>query len=56
MNSGAAELAFLADREDELVEFTRELIRTPSVNPPGDERAVVGVASRGFPGPAMAAH
>jgi acetylornithine deacetylase/succinyl-diaminopimelate desuccinylase-like protein len=44
MNAGEAELPFLADREDELVEFTRELVRTPSVNPPGDERAVVALA------------
>lgn len=33
-------LAFLAAREDELLEFARELISTPSPNPPGDERAV----------------
>jgi acetylornithine deacetylase/succinyl-diaminopimelate desuccinylase-like protein len=36
-------LAFLVEREDELVEFARELIATPSVNPPGDERAVAAL-------------
>jgi len=39
-------LAFLDEREEELVEFTRELIATPSVNPPGDERAVVELTAR----------
>jgi acetylornithine deacetylase/succinyl-diaminopimelate desuccinylase-like protein len=33
-------LAYLEEREDELLEFARELIATPSMNPPGDERAV----------------
>jgi len=28
------------DRTDEILEFARDLIRCPSVNPPGDERAV----------------
>jgi acetylornithine deacetylase len=32
-------LAYLDEREGELVEFARELVATPSVNPPGDERA-----------------
>jgi hypothetical protein len=29
--------AYIAERADEIFEFTCELIRTPSVNPPGDE-------------------
>ncbi len=32
--------AFIAERADEIFEFTCDLIRTPSVNPPGDEVAV----------------
>ena len=36
----AAALKFLHDRRDELFEFTRALVAIPSVNPPGDERAV----------------
>lgn len=43
MSDEAELLAFLAQREDELVEFARELIATPSVNPPGDERAVAAL-------------
>ena len=31
---------FLDERSSEILEFARDLIRTPSVNPPGDERAV----------------
>ena len=38
--------AFIASRSDEIFEFTCELIRTPSVNPPGDERAVSDVIMR----------
>ena len=38
-------LAYLADRRDEILEFARELIRTPSPNPPGDERAVADLVS-----------
>jgi acetylornithine deacetylase len=41
----AAILAFLADRDDELLEFARELIATPSVNPPGDERAAASLVT-----------
>jgi acetylornithine deacetylase/succinyl-diaminopimelate desuccinylase-like protein len=37
-------LKLLAEREQELIELARELIATPSPNPPGDERAVVEVA------------
>ena len=32
--------AFIAERADEIFEFTCDLIRAPSVNPPGDEVAV----------------
>jgi acetylornithine deacetylase/succinyl-diaminopimelate desuccinylase-like protein len=35
--------AFVAERADEVLEFARELIRTPSVNPPGDESVVATV-------------
>ena len=31
---------YIAARADEIFEFTCDLIRTPSVNPPGDEVAV----------------
>ena len=34
---------YIAERADEIFEFTCDLIRTPSVNPPGDEVAVSGV-------------
>ena len=37
-------LAALAAREGELLELARELIATPSPNPPGDEREVAEVA------------
>jgi len=33
-------LAWLADREQEIVSLARELVATPSPNPPGDERRV----------------
>ena len=33
----ATVVEFLRERADEILEFTCELIRTPSVNPPGDE-------------------
>ena len=45
MSAGEAILAFLEGRGDELLEFARELIATPSVNPPGDERAVAALVS-----------
>ncbi len=38
-------LDFLADRRDEILEFARELIRTPSPNPPGDEQAVADLVT-----------
>lgn len=38
-------LAFLEQREGEVLELTRDLIRTPSPNPPGDERAVADLAT-----------
>jgi acetylornithine deacetylase len=34
---------YLRARRDELVGFARELVRTPSPNPPGDERAVAAL-------------
>jgi len=34
---------YLHTRRDELVEFARELVATPSPNPPGDERAVAAL-------------
>lgn len=34
---------FLHSRQSEILEFARELIRTPSPNPPGDERAVANL-------------
>lgn len=38
-------LSFLAEREAEILEFARDLIRTPSPNPPGDERAVADLVT-----------
>ena len=38
-------LRYLTDRRDEILEFARELIRTPSPNPPGDERAVADLVT-----------
>ena len=38
--SKAIVLRYLDDHCDELLEFTRNLIATPSMNPPGDERAI----------------
>ncbi len=39
-------LEFLSARRDEILEFARELIRTPSPNPPGDERAVADLVTQ----------
>ncbi len=36
---------FLEAREEEVLEFARELIATPSPNPPGDERAVADLVT-----------
>lgn len=36
---------FLRSRRDDLVEFARELVATPSPNPPGDERAVAALVT-----------
>ena len=37
--------AYLDARDGEVLELTRELIRTPSPNPPGDERAVADLVT-----------
>src|SRR5207253_2053295 len=37
----ASLIAYLDARHDEMIEYTAELVATPSMNPPGDERAVV---------------
>ena len=37
--------SYLSERRDEVLEFARELIRTPSPNPPGDERAVADLVT-----------
>jgi acetylornithine deacetylase/succinyl-diaminopimelate desuccinylase family protein len=37
--------AFLAERRDELLTYAAELIATPSINPPGDERQVAQLAA-----------
>ena len=39
-------LGRIANRADELIDFTAELVATPSSNPPGDERAVAEVIRR----------
>jgi acetylornithine deacetylase len=36
---------FLRSRRDEIIGFARELVATPSPNPPGDERAVAAVVA-----------
>lgn len=43
MSADAALLEFLDRHQAELLEFTRTLIATPSVNPPGNEREVASV-------------
>ena len=37
--------AYLEGRDGEVLEFARDLIRTPSPNPPGDERAVADLVT-----------
>lgn len=44
-NAELAVRGFLAANESEVLEFARELIATPSPNPPGDERAVADLVS-----------
>ena len=39
-------LSLLEQRAPELIDFTCDLIATPSPNPPGDERAVVNFISQ----------
>jgi acetylornithine deacetylase len=41
----AAARSYLEDRDDEILEFARRLIATPSPNPPGDERAVAALVT-----------
>ena len=46
MTASAADaplVEFLRERRDDVVEFARELVATPSPNPPGDERAVAAL-------------
>lgn len=38
-------LRYLDEQRDEILEFARDLIRTPSPNPPGDERAVADLVT-----------
>lgn len=38
-------IEYLEGREDEVLEFARDLIRTPSPNPPGDERQVADLVT-----------
>ena len=38
-------LAYLEEREDEILQFARDLIAVPSPNPPGDERAVADLVT-----------
>ncbi|MFN8187659.1 MAG: M20 family metallopeptidase [Gaiellales bacterium] len=45
-----AVLSVLAAREAELLELARELVATPSPNPPGDERAAAEIASQAMRG------
>src|SRR5262245_57554172 len=39
----SALVEFLRSRRSEIVDFARELVATPSPNPPGDERAVAAL-------------
>ncbi len=41
-----AVISALEAREEEILAFARELIATPSPNPPGDERAAAGLVTR----------
>ena len=43
MSDDRALLRFFEERDAELLEFTQALIATPSVNPPGDERAAAAL-------------
>jgi acetylornithine deacetylase/succinyl-diaminopimelate desuccinylase-like protein len=43
MSDDRALLRFFDERDAELLEFTQALIATPSVNPPGDERAAAAL-------------
>jgi acetylornithine deacetylase/succinyl-diaminopimelate desuccinylase-like protein len=43
-------LQFIDDRADEVIEFTKELIATPSETPPGDERRIAKVILDSFKG------
>lgn len=43
-------LAFLAAREPQLIELARQLVATPSPNPPGDERQVAELARQAMAG------
>jgi len=45
-----AVVGFLAAREEEILAFARELVATPSPNPPGDERAVADLVERELAG------
>lgn len=38
-------LVFLEERTDEILDLARDLVRTPSPNPPGDERAVADLVT-----------
>jgi len=43
---GVAVMQYLNDRRDELLEYTRDLIAIPSMNPPGGERAMAEAVVR----------
>ncbi|MGQ9600464.1 MAG: M20 family metallopeptidase [Anaerolineae bacterium] len=42
-NRAEAVLRYLDERRQEIIDFTCELVATPSPNPPGDERAIAGL-------------